>query len=117
MMGVSQTDRRIISMKGKLDRRAFLGSFGVAVGAAAATAGPATAQTKRTTQVRKPDDEGNTSFELPESSFEERKPGFTPATKARVVPKGDEEFPVITPEKDIPRESLAERIRKARKTP
>jgi hypothetical protein len=74
------------------------------------------AQPKRAPKETKADadDEGNTSFELPDSYFEEQKPGFKPAAKAQIVPKGDRQFPRITPEKDVPQASLAERVRKAR---
>jgi hypothetical protein len=60
------------------------------------------------------DDEGNTLFELPDSYFDEYKPGFKPAAKEQIVTKGDRRFSPLTAEKDIPQVSLAERIRKAR---
>jgi hypothetical protein len=62
------------------------------------------------------DDERDTSFELPDSCFEDLKPGFKPAEKKpkKVAPEGHHRFPRISEGKDVPQTPLARRIRKAR---
>lgn len=78
----------------------------------------ASKRSKRKIPSRKPniDDEGNKPFPLPDSYFDELKPGFKAVTAAKeqIAAKGDRRFSRITAEKDIPQVSLAERIRKAR---
>jgi hypothetical protein len=61
-------------------------------------------------------DERDISFELPDSYFEDLKPGFRPAEKKRktVAPEGHHRFPRISERKNVPQTPLAERIRKAR---
>ena len=61
------------------------------------------------------DDEGDTSFELPNSYFEDHKPGLKPGGRKReAAGKGDHRFPRITKEKDVPQAPLARRIRRPR---
>lgn len=62
-----------------------------------------------------PDDERDTSFELPDSYFEDLKPGFKPAEKKskEVALEGHHRFPRISERKDVPQRPLAARIRKA----
>lgn len=55
-------------------------------------------------------DERDSSFGLPDSYFEDLKPGFRPAEKRRKAEPGHDRFPHISEEKDVPHEPLAERI-------
>ncbi len=61
-------------------------------------------------------DDDNTSFELPDSSLEDLKPGFDHREEKReeTAEGHHDRFP-RRDKKEIPREPLAERIRKARK--
>lgn len=57
------------------------------------------------------DDERDTSFGLPDSYFDDLKPGFKPAEKrGEAEPEGHHRFPRVAEEKDVPRAPLAERI-------
>ncbi len=61
-------------------------------------------------------DERNRSFESPDLKQEELKPGFKPADQQPQAAPGDHHrFPHRRDKKDVPQESLAERIRKAQK--
>jgi hypothetical protein len=69
-------------------------------------------------RLRRPesDDARDTSFELPDSYFEDIKPGFErPARKPKsAVLEGHHRFPRISAAKDVPQAPLAERIREPR---
>jgi hypothetical protein len=59
------------------------------------------------------DDEGDTSFQLPEEFLEIHKPGFMPVEKWRKedVSEGHHRFP-RSEDKEVPQEPLARRLRK-----
>jgi hypothetical protein len=60
-------------------------------------------------------DARNRSFESPELRLEDHKPGFKPAEQQQATAGGDHRFPRRREKKDVPQESLAERIRRASK--
>ncbi|MDN5941382.1 MAG: hypothetical protein L0H94_05830 [Nitrospira sp.] len=64
---------------------------------------------------REIDDGRDTSLELPDSYFEDFKPGFKPAEKKRkeVAAEGHHRFPRVSKRKDVPQTPLAKRIRRA----
>ena len=60
------------------------------------------------------DDERDGPFELPDTHFEDQKPGFKPAEKGQKedASEGHHRFPRVSADKDVPQEPLAHRIRK-----
>jgi hypothetical protein len=59
-------------------------------------------------------DEENSPFEILEPDWHHARAGFDAGEKPAAVPEGEHRFPRRHEEKDIPRQSLADRIRGAR---
>ena len=59
-------------------------------------------------------DQQNTPFEILESDVQHAKPGLDFGEERPQVGEGEHRFPRRSEEKDIPRASLADRIRSAR---